>query len=146
MTNQHAEGLMATDVFIDTNILLYAASSAPDEAHKTIIARNLLETTQFGISLQVIHEFYVNATGKLAKTIPEQKVTAVLALLRLQPVVPMTWELFEVSRMIRTRYQISFWDAAIIAAAKELGATTIFSEDLNHGQEYDGVKVTNPFI
>jgi predicted nucleic acid-binding protein len=44
------------------------------------------------------------------------------------------------------RYQISYWDAAIMAAAKELSAGVVFSEDLNHGQSYDGVVVKNPFL
>src|SRR5437868_6969495 len=47
---------------------------------------------------------------------------------------------------LRERFQISYWDAAIIAAAQELGCRTIFSEDLSHAQDYDGVVVMNPFL
>jgi predicted nucleic acid-binding protein len=137
---------MATDVFIDTNILLYAASSAPHEAGKAEIARKLLVEMRFGSSIQVIQEFYVNATGKLARHIPGEKVAEVLALLKIQPVVPLTWDLFEAAWKIRTRYQISYWDAAIVAAAKEIGAAIVYSEDLAHGQVYDGVRVVNPFV
>ena len=62
------------------------------------------------------------------------------------PVVPVTLELFRRACRSSGRYQISYWDAAIISAAKELGATTVYSEDLAHGQEYDGVRVINPFL
>ena len=47
---------------------------------------------------------------------------------------------------IRDRFQVSYWDAAIIAATRELGCRTIYTEDLSHGQDYDGVKVVNPFL
>jgi predicted nucleic acid-binding protein len=53
--------------------------------------------------------------------------------------------LFEEAVKIYGRFQISYWDAAIIAAAKRLGATTLYSEDLTDGQNFDGVKVVNPF-
>ncbi len=47
---------------------------------------------------------------------------------------------------IRRKFQVSHWDATIIAAALELGCNTLYSEDLNHGQSYDGVGVVNPFL
>ena len=134
------------DAFIDTNILLYAASSAPEEAVKTNRAAALLEALDFGVSVQVLQEFYVNATGKLARRIPVEKTQAVLSLLREQPIAPLTVQLFDAAIALRQRYQISYWDAAIVAAAKELGAKTIYSEDLAHGQSYDGIQVVNPFV
>ncbi len=134
------------DAFIDTNVLLYAASEDPAEEPKATVARTLLETLDFGVSVQVLQEFYVNATGKLVKTIPEQKLQKVLRLLREQPVLPVTRELFESAVEVKNRHQISYWDAAIIAAAKELGATIIYSEDLTHGHSYEGIKVNNPFL
>jgi len=47
---------------------------------------------------------------------------------------------------IQRRFQVSYWDAAILAAAKRLGCPTVYSEDMNHGQDYDGVRVVNPFL
>ena len=135
-----------TDAFIDTNVLLYAASSAPEEAAKADIAAALLETLDFGVSVQVLQEFYVNATGKLARHIPIEKVERILLHLREQPVAALTTQLFNAAVDLKHRYRISYWDAAIIAAAKELGAKTIYSEDLAHGQSYDGVQVVNPFV
>ena len=61
-------------------------------------------------------------------------------------VLPITQELVETAWALRKRFRISYWDAAIIAAAKELGCDMVYSEDLNHGQVYDGVKVINPFV
>ena len=136
---------MPVDAFIDTNILLYAASQDPAEATKARIARALLENLDFGVSVQVLQEFYVNASGKLAKGIPPGQLAEVIRLLREQPVAPLSLELFDAAVSLSRRYQISYWDAAITAGAKELGAATIYSEDLGHGQSYDGVKVLNPF-
>ena len=67
------------------------------------------------------------------------------ALTRL-PVIPVTPQLIRGGIRLHERYRISYWDGAILAAAKELAATTVFSEDLNHGQTYDGVTVLNPFL
>jgi len=60
-------------------------------------------------------------------------------------VLPVSLDLILASIPIRRRYQVSHWDATIIAAAQELGCSTLYSEDLNHGQNYDGVRVVNPF-
>jgi predicted nucleic acid-binding protein len=135
-----------TDAFIDTNVLLYAASDLASDQPKKQKAQALLNRVQFGISVQVLQEFYVNAVGKLAANIPESNLHTVLAMLRRRPIVELTTVLFDAAVEIKRRYQISYWDAAIVAAAKELGAKTVYSEDLAHGQTYDGVQVVNPFI
>ena len=121
-------------------------STDPREAAKAAIAEEILRRQHFGISVQVLQEFYVNATGKLATSIPEHNVRAVLTMLRRRPMISLTPELFDTAVEVKRRYQISYWDAAIIAAAKELGANIIYSEDLAHGQSYDGIRVLNPFI
>jgi predicted nucleic acid-binding protein len=134
------------DVFIDTNILLYAASGAADEAPKAEVAKALLRSANFGISVQVLQEFYVNASGKLATKIPPHRLEEILRVLKLQPVAPLSADLFDAAVALSKRYQLSYWDGAIIAAAKALGATKIYSEDLAHGQTYDGIMVVNPFL
>jgi predicted nucleic acid-binding protein len=135
-----------TDAFIDTNVLLYAASDVASDLPRKQQAQALLNRAQFGISVQVLQEFYVNAVGKLAPSIPESNLHAVLAMLRRRPITAITPTLFDEAVELKRRYQISYWDAAIIAAAKELGAKTIYSEDLAHGQSYDGIQVVNPFV
>jgi predicted nucleic acid-binding protein len=134
------------DAFIDTNVLLYAASDAPSEVLKKQQAQFLLTGTRFGISVQVLQEFYVNAIGKLAPSISSANLDNVLAMLRRRPMTAITPALFDSAVDIKRRYQISYWDAAIVAAAKELGAKIIYSEDLAHGQTYDGIRVMNPFL
>ena len=69
----------------------------------------------------------------------------ILAALRGFPILPVTEELVFAAIDMKNRFQISYWDAAIIAAAKQLGCERIFSEDLNDGQDYAGVVIENPF-
>ncbi|MDA1005514.1 MAG: PIN domain-containing protein [Verrucomicrobia bacterium] len=134
---------MHAEFFLDTNILLYAASGAPAEREKRTIARGLLSKDGGALSVQVLAEFYVNATAKLR--LPEDTVIRILESLETYPVLALTDALFWSALAIRKRHQISYWDGAIIAAAVELGCATVYSEDLNHGQLYAGVRVINPF-
>ena len=65
--------------------------------------------------------------------------------LRTYPVLPVTGELVLEAFALQQRYQLSYWDAAIIAAARSLGCTILYTEDLNAGQDYGGVRAQNPF-
>ncbi|MEI6676047.1 MAG: PIN domain-containing protein [Verrucomicrobiota bacterium] len=129
---------------MDTNILLYAASRAAGEQQKRIKARELLGLEEVGLSVQVLAEFYVNATAKLK--LPDDKVIQVLESLENYPILPISEALFWAALTLKKRYQLSYWDSAILAAAVELGCHTVYSEDLNHGQIYSGVRVLNPFL
>jgi len=135
-----------TRVFVDTNVLLYAVSDHPDEAEKRTRALQLLARDDFGLSLQVMQEFFVNATTKLEPPLTSEEAVGFLD--RLQPVATavLDYKLFREAVRLRDRYQISYWDAAVIAAAKTMGATTLYSEDLADGQVYDSVRVVNPFL
>ena len=135
---------MRADLFLDTNILLYAASRAAGEQQKRIKARELLGLEEVGLSVQVLAEFYVNATAKLK--LPDDKVIQVLESLENYPILPISEALFWAALTLKKRYQLSYWDSAILAAAVELGCHTVYSEDLNHGQIYSGVRVLNPFL
>ncbi|NUM52985.1 MAG: PIN domain-containing protein [Candidatus Hydrogenedentes bacterium] len=75
----------------------------------------------------------------------QAEAVALLKSLAAVPVCPITRELVMDAVELRHRFQISYWDAAIIAAARQMGCDTIYSEDLNAGQNYDGVTVVNPF-
>ena len=109
------------EVFLDTNVLLYAVSSAPGEAAERDAAQRILQEDNWGISVQVLQEFYVNATGKLRKTIPPQSTAPFIRLLLERPLVTTTPDLFIRAIDISRRYRISYWDAAIVAAAVNLG-------------------------
>ena len=133
-------------VFLDTNILLYAGSNDSEDKEKKRIASELIASLDFSISSQVIQEFISNALGKKSLGLGESNITALLASLDEEQVVPVTLDLIRRSVAIRHRFGISHWDSTIIAAAQELGCQTLYSEDFNHGQDYDGVKVINPFV
>jgi predicted nucleic acid-binding protein len=62
------------------------------------------------------------------------------------PLTPVDGPLVKDAIAVARRYQISYYDGQIVAAAKRLGCATLYSEDLNHGQAYDGVRVINPFV
>jgi predicted nucleic acid-binding protein len=136
----------ASTIFVDTNILLYAASSWPKDVRKTARARELLLNERLSLSFQVLQEFYANAVSpnNLAMTLAEASAWCA-ALIQL-PVATLGAETFVRTLELAQRYQISNWDAAIIAAAEQLGCTKIYSEDFNNGQSYDGVYVENPFL
>ena len=132
--------------FVDTNILLYAASTVREEISKKTIARGLLNDDDLALSVQVLQEFYVQATrsGKSNRMTHDEASSLIEAFLRF-PVQEMTVPLLRQSLDAKERYGISYWDAAIVEAARTLGCPTVLSEDLSDGQDYDGVKVENPF-
>ena len=135
---------MHAEFFLDTNILLYAASSAKSEERKRAKARELLAIEGGSLSVQVQAEFYVNATAKFK--LPHDQVVGILESLKAYPVLAVTEAVFWAALQIKNRYKLSYWDSAIIAAAVELGCQTVYSEDLNHGQSYAGIRVINPFV
>lgn len=136
---------MIADAFLDSNILLYACSSAPDDARKRRVAEDIILNVPFALSAQVLQEFIANALRKKALAITEANIDATLELASLVTVLPITHELVVSAVILRRRYQLSHWDATIVAAAAELGCKTLYSEDMSHGQDYAGVRVVNPF-
>ncbi len=138
---------MNAEVFVDTNIFLYAIDEDPASAAKRERARTLLLTERRGWSVQVTAEFYVNATSpKRPFRLSNADAAALVETWLAYPTVPVTPDLVRDAMKIHERFQVSYWDAAILAAAKRLGCHTLYSEDLNHGQDYDGVRVANPFL
>ncbi len=137
---------MTADCFLDANILLYANSAAPADRPKRMRAEDLILNTRFALSAQVMQEFVANALRKKALGISEANIDAFLELTTHVPVVAITRELVLRATTIRRKHQTSSWDATIIAAALELGCHTLYTEDLNHGQDYDGVQAINPFL
>jgi predicted nucleic acid-binding protein len=136
---------MSARSFFDTNIFLYAGSRAAKDAAKQQRAAQLIQEEPFAISAQVLQEYIANALGKKALGLSEENIDALLAAASEIDVLPVTGELVVRANRLRRRYKIAYWDAAILAAAVELGCHTLYTEDLNHGQVYDGVRVVNPF-
>lgn len=137
---------MTAEVFLDANVLLYACSAAPADAVKQRQAEQLILNTRFGLSSQVLQEFIANALRKKALGITEAGIDAALELASHAPVLPVTLELIVAAVTLRRRFQLSHWDATIVAAAQELGCTILYSEDLTHGQVFGALRVVNPFV
>ncbi|HEX6687513.1 MAG TPA: PIN domain-containing protein [Solirubrobacterales bacterium] len=132
--------------FADTNVLLYAVSRDPGERHKAELARGILAERDLALSVQVLQEFYVQAT-RTSRPDPlshEQTAKLVESFLRF-PVAEVTTQVMLAALATRHRFRISYWDAAILEAARALGCETVLSEDLSDGQDYAGVSVQNPF-
>lgn len=136
---------MIADVLLDTNIIVYAASRAADDAPKAKAALQLLATARFGVSGQVLQEFYVTTTRKLRVALSHDEALDWIEQLEEFPCIPLDASLVYRGAEHAKRYQISYWDGAIIAAAERLNADIIYSEDLNDGQLYGSVRVVNPF-
>jgi len=137
---------MNVEAFLDSNIPLYAASKDPADAAKSARAASLMLDTSFGISLQVAQEFYHNARIKARLGISADQAETIIRLLLARPCVTTDADLFAHARQLCERYQLRYWDAAILAAAARLRAPVVYSEDLSHGQVYDGIRVVNPFL
>jgi predicted nucleic acid-binding protein len=137
--------IAGADVFLDTNVLLYAALGSVDEPAKYERAVELL-TTRFGTSGQVLAEFYVNAQRNGATPLTPEEAQEWVRRLSKKPFQPVDYRVVRAGIEHARRYRISYWDAAVIAAAERLGARVVYSEDLNHGQTYGSVRVENPFL
>lgn len=133
--------------FLDTNILLYAISKAADERTKSEIALKVLEEKDLALSVQVLQEFYVQATrsAKKDRISHDQAVLLIESWLRFS-VQENTVELMHASFKASHRFHLSYWDAAIVEAARSLRCRILLSEDMSHGRDYGGVRVMNPFL
>jgi predicted nucleic acid-binding protein len=131
--------------FLDTNILIYAAAGKRDDPRKHAIASELVLSEYFCLSGQVLAEFYVNVTRKPKIPLSSREIEGWFALLDQFPTAPIDGALVRAGMLHSLYYRISYWDAAIVAAAERLGAPLLYTEDLNHDQTYGSVRVVNPF-
>jgi len=132
--------------FVDTNVLLYTVSRDPEEREKAAVARRILSGRDLALSVQVLQEFYVQAT-RTTRPDPlrhDQAVRLVESYCR-YPVQDLTLSVVRAAFVSRARWLISYWDAAILEAARASGCDIVLSEDLADGQDYDGIRVENPF-
>jgi predicted nucleic acid-binding protein len=136
---------MPADVFLDTNILVYPYDV--DAGNKRAVAlrlaeRGWLDPGSTVISVQVLQELFVNLMRK-GRT--HEEGSTIVRDLSAWPVVENSLLLFHSALELKSRWQTSFWDALILAAARQAGATTLISEDFADGQDYGGIRVVNPF-
>lgn len=137
---------MIVDSFLDTNVLIYAALGRIAAPTKHARALDLLGELNFGTSTQVLQEFYVNATRKSARPLTAVEALEWVEMLAERPCVEISTDMVRDAIATSARWQVSYWDAAILVAAEHLGAGTLYSEDLNNGQLYGTVRVVNPFL
>ncbi len=131
--------------FIDTNILLYSYDL--DAPAKRSVAMGLIEEGwadlgKSAISVQVLQELHVNL---VRRRLTQANATKIIQDFSEWPVVENTLELLIQGLAEQARWQISLWDALILAAARASGATELVTEDFSHGQNYDGIRALNPF-
>lgn len=137
---------MSVECFLDTNVLVYAAAAGEREREKRQTALRLIDETEFGLSAQVMQEFYVTVVRKAEIPLTPVQALEWLEQLRVFPCTDIDANLVIVAVEISERYRISYWDGAIVAAAESLEAPILYSEDLNHQQVYGSVRVLNPFV
>lgn len=136
---------MLTATFIDTNILLYAASDGRLDPERTRLARLLLRERPRAVSMQVVQEFHVNATRKVALGISSRHAAEVIDGLLDRAVVDTIRELFVRAVVLQNRFRLHYYDAAICQAAIAAGYRLLFFEDMTSEEVYDRVMVLNPF-
>ena len=137
-----------SDVFIDTNVLLYGVDDADpakrDRAREWIAA--CWQRRCGRLSTQVLNEYYVNVKKKFSKAIAQGDARAEIR--RYQHWRP--WVIdpptIETAWAVESRFGLHYWDALMIAAAQQQGCTLFLSEDLQHEQQIDGVRIVNPFL
>lgn len=134
-------------VFLDTNILAYAFGKT--ESPRKLTAKGLIERLTGEqpprVSTQVLQELFVTLTRKAPQPCPPSEAIAQLEELSTWPLFCVDYEAIHEAAVLSRDAVISFWDALIVVAASRSGARTLYTEDLNHGQEILGVRVVNPF-
>ena len=135
---------MADPFFLDTNVLVYAFDNA--EPVKQALARELLAGGgTFVLSAQVLGEFFVTVTRKLAEPLSIDRAREAIAALEAVPIEPITAPLVTAAIGRVQRSQLSYWDALIVETCRAADCTILLTEDLQDGQLIDGVRVRDPF-
>jgi predicted nucleic acid-binding protein len=134
--------------FVDSNVLVYRhdRDDRPRQSRARAVLEALWHSRTGRVSDQVLHEFYVVATRKLAKPVPRDVARQEVRLLMAWQPVATTQAVRERAWDLEDREALSWWDALILAAAQIAGCTILFSEDLQHGRELDGLRIVNPFL
>jgi predicted nucleic acid-binding protein len=133
--------------FVDSNVLVYRHDrDEPDRQQRAQSVMKALWQLRAGrVSTQVLHEFYVVVTRKLATPVDRDLARAEVRQLETwRPVVP-TLEVRQRAWSLEDRFALSWWDALIVAAAQHAGCSAVLTEDLQDGQQFDGVHIVDPF-
>jgi predicted nucleic acid-binding protein len=132
--------------FLDTNVLLYSISTDLEESPKREIAIALLNREDCALSIQVLQEFYVQATRpSRAHPLTHDVAVELIETWTRFPVQEITLSVLAGALEIKKVHQLSYWDSAIVAAARALGCNRLYSEDLSHGRKLEGLTIVDPF-
>lgn len=138
---------MTAPVFVDTNVFVYAIDVAAGDRH--VAARRWMESLwqeRTGrVSVQVLQEFYVTVTRKLRPGLEPAEAQGVVRTLFPWAPIEITPTILDRAWAVESRYRLSWWDSLIVASAQSAGCRTLLTEDLQHGQDFDGVIVRSPF-
>jgi predicted nucleic acid-binding protein len=144
MTGSHQSSDLS---FVDTNVLVYAFQKSPSP--KTPIAQRLIvelmEQSRLRVSTQVLQELFVTLTKKVIPRCSIEEALEALEELTAWPLILVDYAVIRAAAGLAGQVKISFWDALIVVAASMSGASVLYTEDLNHGQEILGVRICNPF-
>jgi predicted nucleic acid-binding protein len=133
--------------FVDANVLVYAFDSSAGqkrEAAQRLLVR-LWDSNTGCVSIQVLQEFFVTITKKVAKPLPVDEATTRIRELAAWRVFSPTTDDVLAAIDLHRRAKIGFWDAMIVLAAAESGCDVVWTEDLTDGQSLRGVRIRNPF-
>jgi predicted nucleic acid-binding protein len=133
-------------VFLDTNILIYAALDDIDDQNKRNRAIRLIDEGSCALSVQVLNEFVVQSTHtKRQNALELDQALAYVKTWRRFPIEELTLQLFEHAAVVMQRGGLSWWDATIVAAAHAQGCEILYSEDMQHGRVIDRLRIVDPF-
>ena len=135
--------------FVDTNIAMYAVSTNPDEARKRRISEALLahEAGNLAVSVQVLGEFYTQLTRQSRPyALGHSEAVAIMERVLPKNVHSLTLATVDTALRYRERFGLNYWDCLILAAAKISGCDAVYSEDMSSTQDYDGIRIINPFM
>ena len=138
---------MIDSIFVDTNILVYSRDATEPHKQKRAMAwiSELWRERTGRVSFQVLYEFYITVTQKLRPGMDEKKARKdVRCFLAWRP-TPVDTSVIEGGWRLQDRYNLSWWDALIVAAAQVSDCRYLLTEDLSEKQEFEGVTVINPF-
>jgi predicted nucleic acid-binding protein len=133
--------------FVDTNVLVYAfdKGSSPKKRVAQRLMNELMDEDRLRVSTHVLQELFVTLTRKVSQRCASEEALAVLDDLTAWPLLVVDYVAIRAAVELAGQAQLSFWDALVVVAAARTGATVLYTEDLNNGQEIPGVRVTNPF-
>ena len=133
--------------FVDTNVLVYAfdKSSSPKKLVAQRLMNELMAEDRLRVSTQVLQELFVTLTRKVTQHCSSEEALAVLDDLTAWPLMVIDYTLIRAAVGLADQAKLSFWDALVVVAAAWSGATVLYTEDLNDGQEILGVRISNPF-